>query len=167
MLNKKSLLIFPTQRAIRRYLDKQKNLNIFLPTCITIDDFLKKSIYFNNKIYCDEEQRTLLLSQAVKNVDIKKLGISSNFTKFLSQSEYIYRFFLEISSEDIEIKDIKTKDTYEFYLEHLSILNEVLENYKKLLEINNFVDRVNLRENYIINQDFVELFENKIGRAHV
>ena len=160
MLSKKTLLIFPTQRAIRGYLDEQKSLNTLLPSYMTIDDFLKKSIYFKNKIYCDEEQRTLLLSEAVKTVDIKKLGISSNFTKFLSQSEYIYRFFLEISSEDIEIKDIKTKDTYEFYLEHLSILNEVLENYKKLLEINNFVDRVNLRENYIINQDFVELFEN-------
>lgn len=160
MLNKKSLLIFPTHRAIRRYLDKQKNLNIFLPTCITIDDFLKKSIYFYNKIYCDEEQRILLLSQAVKNIDIKKLGISSSFTKFLMQSEYIYRFFLEISSEDIEIQDIKTKDTYEFYAEHLSILEDILKNYKNLLEKNGFVDRINLRNSYKINEDYLELFES-------
>ena len=160
MLNKKSLLIFPTQRAIRRYLDKQRNLNIFLPTCITIDDFLKKSIYFNNKIYCDEEQRTLLLSQAVKNVDIKKLGISSSFTKFLSQSEYIYRFFLEISSENIEIDEIKTKDTYEFYIEHLSILENILKNYKNLLEENGFVDRTNLSNSYKINKDFLVLFKS-------
>ena len=160
MLNKKSLLIFPTQRAIRRYLDKQKNLNIFLPTCITIDEFLKKSIYFNNKIYCDEEQRTLLLSQAVKNVDIKKLGISSSFTKFLTQSEYIYRFFLEISSENIEIDEIKTKDTYEFYIEHLSILENILKNYKNLLEENGFVDRINLSNSYKINKDFLVLFES-------
>ncbi|MCD8541588.1 MAG: hypothetical protein LRY22_03015 [Aliarcobacter cryaerophilus] len=53
----------------------------------------KKSIYLENKIYCDEEQRVLLLSEAIKDVDIKKLGISSSFTKFLTQSEYIYRFF--------------------------------------------------------------------------
>ena len=45
MLDKKSLLIFPTQRAIRNYLEKKKSLNTLLPTCLTIDDFLKKSIY--------------------------------------------------------------------------------------------------------------------------
>lgn len=160
MLNKKSLLIFPTQRAIRRYLDNQKGSNIFLPTCLTIDDFLKKSIYFKEKIYCDEEQRILLLSQSIKSVDINKLGISSSFTKFLTQSEYIYRFFLEISSENIDIKDIKTKDTYEFYNEHLSILESVLNNYKNLLNNNNFVDRVNLRESYFINNEFIGLFKD-------
>ncbi|QKF72460.1 AddAB recombination complex, helicase AddB [Aliarcobacter faecis] len=162
MLSKKSLLIFPTQRAIREYLNKQKDLNTLLPSCLSIDDFLKKSIYFENKVYCDEEQRTLILNESVKNVDIKKLGISSNFTKFLSQSEYIYRFFLEISSEDIEIKDIKTKDTYEFYIEHLSILEQILLNYKLLLEKNNFVDRVNLKDNYRINIEFLDLFEDII-----
>ncbi|AXK48215.1 hypothetical protein CRU87_01065 [Aliarcobacter trophiarum LMG 25534] len=160
MLSKKKLIIFPTQRAIRSYLERKKSLNTLLPTCLTIDDFLKKSIYFENKIYCDEEQRVLLLSEAVKDIDIRKLGISSSFTKFLTQSEYIYRFFLEISSEDIEINDIKTKDTYEFYSEHLAILNEVLKNYKELLDKNLFVDRVNLKDNYKINIEYLKLFED-------
>ena len=160
MLSKKKLIIFPTQRAIRNYLEKKKSLNTLLPTCLTIDDFLKKSIYFENKIYCDEEQRVLLLSEAIKDIDIKKLGISSSFTKFLTQSEYIYRFFLEISSEGIDINEIKTKDTYEFYSEHLAILGEVLKNYKKLLDKNLFVDRLNLRDNYRINLEYLELFED-------
>ncbi|RXI28481.1 PD-(D/E)XK nuclease family protein [Aliarcobacter trophiarum] len=160
MLSKKKLIIFPTQRAIRSYLERKKSLNTLLPTCLTIDDFLKKSIYFENKIYCDEEQRVLLLSEAVKDIDIRKLGISSSFTKFLTQSEYIYRFFLEISSEGIEINDIKTKDTYEFYSEHLAILNEVLKNYKELLDKNLFVDRVNLKDNYKINIEYLKLFED-------
>ena len=160
MLSKKKLIIFPTQRAIRNYLEKKKSLNTLLPTCLTIDDFLKKSIYLENKIYCDEEQRVLLLSEAIKDVDIKKLGISSSFTKFLTQSEYIYRFFLEISSEGIDINEIKTKDTYEFYGEHLAILSEVLKNYKELLDKNLFVDRLNLRENYRINLEYLELFED-------
>lgn len=141
-------------------MERKKSLNTLLPTCLTIDDFLKKSIYFENKIYCDEEQRVLLLSEAVKDVDIKKLGISSSFTKFLTQSEYIYRFFLEISSEDIKINDIKTKDTYEFYSEHLAILNEVLKNYKELLDKNSYIDRVNLKDNYKINLEYLELFED-------
>ncbi len=160
MLDKKSLLVFPTQRAIRSYLDKQKNLNTLLPTCISIDDFLKKSIYFENRVYCDEEQRTLVLHDAIKDINIKKLGINSSFTKFLNQSEYIYRFFLEISSENIEIKDIKTKDTYEFYNEHLSILDEILKNYKIFMDKNKFVDRINLKENYKINRLYIDNFKD-------
>src|SRR5574344_1752646 len=122
MISKKKLIIFPTQMAIRNYLEKKKSLNTLLPTCLTIDDFLKKSIYLEKKIYCDEEQTVLLLSEAIKDVDIKKLGTSCSFTKFLIQSEYIYRFFLEISSESSDINGSKTKDTYKFYSEHLAIL---------------------------------------------
>ena len=160
MLDKKSLLIFPTQRAIREYLENQKHLNTLLPTCLTIDDFLKKSIMFEDKTYCDEEQRVLILNKAVSNINIEALGISKSFTKFLTQSEYIYRFFLEISSEEISIEDISQKDTYEFYAEHLAILNEVFKNYKALLDKNSLIDRVNLSEHYRINDSFLEFYKD-------
>ena len=81
MLSKKKLIIFPTQRAIRNYLEKKKSLNTLLPTCLTIDDFLKKSIYIENKIYCDEEQRVLLLSEAIKDIDIKNKKINYGIRK--------------------------------------------------------------------------------------
>ena len=93
---KKKLLVFPTSRSIRNFISKQKSSNTLLPFTLTIDEFFKKSINLNTMKYCEEEQRVLFLSEAIKNTNIQKLGISDNFTKFLKQSDYIYRFFLEL-----------------------------------------------------------------------
>lgn len=159
MLSKKKLIVFPTSRAIREYISKQKGENSLLPFILTIDEFLKKSIKFPNMKYCEEEQRVLFLSEAVKNIDLKKLGISNNFTKFLKQSDYIYRFFLELSSEKIDIDNIQKVDIYDFYDEHLQILKEIRKNYLEILNKNRYVDRINLADLYQINNTFLEKFE--------
>ena len=160
MLFKKKLLIFPTSRAIRDFITLQKGRNTLLPFILTIDEFFKKSILFNNMKYCEEEQRVLFLNEAIKDINISKLGISDNFTKFLKQSDYIYRFFLELASEKIEISDIQNVDTYDFYFEHLQILQTIQKNYIDILEKNSYVDRINLNKHYEINENFLKKFEN-------
>ena len=155
---KKKLFIFPTSRAIRNFISKQKGSNTLLPFTLTIDEFLKKSIILNGMKYCEEEQRVLFLNEAIKNTNIQKLGISDNFTKFLKQSDYIYRFFLELASEKVEINQIQNVDTYDFYLEHLQILQVVKDNYINVLEKNQYVDRINLNNHYKINQNFLNKF---------
>lgn len=160
MLFKKKLLIFPTSRAIRDFITSQKSSNTLLPFILTIDEFFKKSIVFDNMKYCEEEQRVLFLNEAIKDTNIQKLGISDNFTKFLKQSDYIYRFFLELASEKIEISDIQNVDTYDFYLEHLQILQTIKRNYIEILERNSFVDRINMSNHYKINENFLKKFEN-------
>ncbi|MDZ7818462.1 MAG: hypothetical protein U5K55_07545 [Aliarcobacter sp.] len=156
---KKKLLVFPTSRSIRSFTQKQKGDNTLLPFTLTIDEFFKKSISLNNMKYCEEEQRVLFLTQAIKDTNIQKLGISDNFTKFLKQSDYIYRFFLELASEKVEIKDIQNIDTYDFYLEHLQILETIKKNYIDILEKNFYVDRINLDKHYKINENFLKKFE--------
>ncbi|XPV82170.1 MAG: hypothetical protein ACNI22_16745 [Halarcobacter sp.] len=101
------LLVFPTSRKVREYINSKKELNTLLPTIITIDEFFKKSIYFENKKYIDEDERFLYLNEATKSIDLNILGISKSFTQFLKQSEYIYRFFLELSSENIGVETIQ------------------------------------------------------------
>ena len=160
MLFKKKLLIFPTSRAIRNFIASQKSSNTLLPFTITIDEFFKKSTVLNNMKYCEEEQRILFLNEAIKNTNIKKLGISDDFTKFLKQSDYIYRFFLELASEKVEIDDIQNVDTYAFYFEHLEILRVIRKNYINILEENSFVDRINLVNHYKINENFLKKFES-------
>ena len=130
-----------------------------MPFTLTIDELFKKSINLNNMKYCEEEQRVLFLSEAIKNTNIQKLGISDNFTKFLKQSDYIYRFFLELASEKVEIKDIQNVDTYDFYLEHLQILETIKTNYINILEKNSYVDKINLDNHYKINENFLKKFE--------
>ncbi|WP_323659860.1 PD-(D/E)XK nuclease family protein [Aliarcobacter butzleri] len=160
MLFKKKLLVFPTSRAIRDYISKQKSNNTLLPFILTIDEFLKKSISLSNLKYCEEEHRVLFLNEAIKNIDIKKLGISDNFTKFLKQSDYIYRFFLELASEKVEIEEIQNVDTYDFYLEHLEILKAIKKNYIEILENNSYVDKINLDKHYEINKNFLDKFQD-------
>ncbi|WP_152056585.1 PD-(D/E)XK nuclease family protein [Aliarcobacter butzleri] len=160
MLFKKKLLVFPTSRAIRDYIFKQKSNNTLLPFILTIDEFLKKSISLSNLKYCEEEHRVLFLNEAIKNIDIKKLGISDNFTKFLKQSDYIYRFFLELASEKVEIEEIQNVDTYDFYLEHLEILKAIKKKYIEILENNSYVDKINLDKHYEINENFLDKFQD-------
>jgi ATP-dependent helicase/nuclease subunit B len=156
---KKKLLVFPTSRSIRSFTQKQKGSNTLLPFLLTIDEFFKKSTSLNTMKYCEEEQRVLFLTQAIKDTNIQKLGISDNFTKFLKQSDYIYRFFLELASEKVEIKEIQNIDTYDFYLEHLQILETIQKNYIDILETNFYVDRINLDKHYKINENFLKKFE--------
>ena len=160
MLFKKKLLVFPTSRAIRDYISKQKSNNTLLPFILTIDEFLKKSISLSNLKYCEEEHRVLFLNEAIKNIDIKKLGISDNFTKFLKQSDYIYRFFLELASEKVEIEEIQNVDSYDFYLEHLEILKAIKKKYIEILENNSYVDKINLDKHYEINENFLDKFQD-------
>ena len=162
MLSKNKLLVYPTSRAIRDYLNLNSDSNMLLPNLLTIDEFLKKSITLDDYKYCDEEQRTLLLKEACLNVDTNKLGISKEFNKFLKESEYIYRFLNELSSEKIDINKIKEFDIYDFYLEHLSILEDVYKNYISILEEKKYVDKINLKDKYKINTNFLEKFEEII-----
>jgi inactivated superfamily I helicase/RecB family exonuclease len=158
MQTKQQLIVFPTSRAIREFILNNKQDNSLLPFFLTADDFFKKSFYFNNRKLIDEEQKFLFLKESIKFDEFKKLGISSNFTQFLKQSDYIFRFFTEITSEKVSIEDIKDVDTYEFYKEHLQILEKVKENYEKILDDNDFIDRINEHKYSQINLEFLNKF---------
>jgi len=157
-MQNRSLKVFPTTRSLKEYLFSFKKIDTLLSNTLTIDDFFKKSVDIEGYKYIQEEQRLILLNEAIKNIDIEKLGISKSFAQFLKQSEYIYRFFLELASEQVSINDIKNVDTYEFYIEHLEILNQILQNYTKLLEENSYVDKINLNKHYKLNSGFLSRF---------
>jgi len=158
MQSKQILKIFPTSRSIREYVNSKKEFNSLLPAIFTIDEFFKKSLFFSNKKIIDEEDRFLFLKEAVKNINLKSLGISHSFSSFLKQSEYIYRFFLELSSENIQIDDISTMDTYDFYNEHLGILKVIRANYIKILVKNKAVDKITMPSSYRLNKEFLSRY---------
>lgn len=159
MQSRTKLLVFPTSRAIREYVNSQKQFNILLPSIITIDELFKKSLIFENKKYLDEDERFLYLKEAVKEVDLKALGISSSFTYFIKQSDYIYRFFLELASENVDIESINSIDTYGFYNEHLEILKQIQKNFLNILDREGFVDKINYSKYYQINTDFLNRYD--------
>jgi len=163
MLNKqalKQLLVFPASRAIREYLENIKSHNQLLPKSIAIGEFLSRAILSKNKIQIDKDLRILYLQEAIGNTDIKKLGLSSSFSKFYTQSEYIFKFFNELNSEFKTIDDIESSDTYALYIDHLDMLRDIYKEYINLLEQNNYVDNITLPLYYEINKDYVSEFEN-------
>jgi len=156
MQSKSKLLVYPTSRVIREYINSQKEFNVLLPTVLTIDEFFKKSLNLGNYKYIDEEERFLYLIEAVKEINLEKLGISTNFLQFIKQSDYIYRFFLELASENVDIDSISSEDTYDYYGEHLHILKAIQKNYLQVLKQNNAVDKINIKSHYSINKDFLK-----------
>lgn len=153
------LHVFPTSRAIRTYISQDESNRLLYPL-LSIDEFFFKSIDVGNLSFIDEEHQFLLLKEATQVKNFNKLGISNNFNDFLKQSEYILRFFNELNAENISIQSIKKADTYEFYEEHLSILEAIYEKYTKLLKENNYIDTILLPKYYKINHDFLSKFDS-------
>lgn len=158
-MQSKKLLVFPTSRSLREYLESLKDTNQILPKIITIGDFFQKAINIGSYKFCDSELRTLYLNQAILNVDFKSLGLSSDFNSFLKQSEYIFRFFDELSSEYKVIEDLNHADTYAHYSDHLDILNEIRNNYANILKQHNYADMTIIPSIYNINEEFILEFD--------
>ena len=158
MLNSTTLLVFPSSRSIRDYITKSQKQNILLPSIVSIDDFFKKSLYFKNKKYIDDEEKFLYLKEAVLDIKLHKLGISSSFSAFLKQSDYIYRFFLELASEKVDIDTLFKYDTYEYYTEHLEILKNIKKNYLNTLDLHNAIDKLNMDKYAILNTKYIDKF---------
>ena len=160
MQSKPKLLVYPTSRSIREYVNELVSIDTLLPQIITIDELFKRALLFENKKLIDEEEKFLYLKEAVKNINLDKLGISSNFLHFIKQSDYIYRFFLELASENVDIESINLVDTYGFYTEHLDILKEIKKRYLEILDENNSIDKINISKYYKINDEFLKRYSS-------
>ena len=159
----KKLLVFPTNRGIREYLQLQKKQNQILPKTITIGEFfLRVVLPTKNKKRLDNDLRVIYLKEAIRGIDISKLGLSENFSKLYSNSEYIFKFFNELNSEYKTIEELETNDTYTFYLDHLEILKTIYDRYIAILKNNNLVDNITLPLDFKINDDFIDEFEKII-----
>lgn len=157
---KESIVVFPTSRAIRDYLGSLKHTNQLLPKYITIADLFSKYLFEkDHKKFCEKNLKILYLKEAIATVDISKLGLSGDFSTFLKQSDYIFRFFLETATEYISFEQLLGYDTYTLYSDHLELLQEIHKNYISILEKNNYTDTILMPNNYIINKDYLEQFE--------
>jgi RecB family exonuclease len=156
----KNLFVFPTNRAIREYVFVKKDTNQILPKTTTIGELFGRTILPNKiKHLVDNDLRILYLKEAIKNLDISKLGLSDNFTKLYTNSEYIFKFFNELNSEYKTISELESADTYAFYLEHLDILEKIYTNYIRILEKNNLVDNITLPLDFKINEYYLGEFD--------
>ena len=156
-----SLIVLPTSRAIREHLVDLKSTNQLIKKYISIGDFFQRSIIDkNNRKFVDKHLKIIFLKEAISNIDIEKLGFSRDFTTFLKQSEYIFRFFQELANEYVEVEKLVEYDTYAIYSDHLDILKAIYKNYLEILNKYNYCDNIVLPASYQINEDYIEQFDD-------
>lgn len=151
------LLVLPTARAIREYVSSHTTDSL-LPKLVTIGDFFQNFTYSDSRL-CPDEIRQKFLADSISLANGAQLGISTNYSIFLNQSEYLFKFFEELSSEKIDINKLQTHDTYAMYDDHLNILKEILKNYLKLLDDNNYVDKISIVSKIKFNYSYFDRFD--------
>jgi inactivated superfamily I helicase len=159
MLQTNKLVIYPTSRAIRARIQDELKENGILPKIITIGEFEKKALVVLNRVFIDQDERTLLLNKASAFSTFKNLHIDREFFTFLKNSRFLFSFFDELSVEMVEIDELASFDTYASYSEHIDILSTLLQKYKLLLEEKNYVDKITLPSLYKLNIPYIKTFE--------
>jgi inactivated superfamily I helicase/CRISPR/Cas system-associated exonuclease Cas4 (RecB family) len=151
----KTLHIYPTSRAIRNERLLQKEENSLLPSLMRIDDFEHRAILLPALAMVDSLQRTLFLQEATRFDTFSDLKINRDLVKFFTRSDAIFKFFEELSHEEVSFDNLIEGDAYVEFSEHIEILEELLGNYKSILEKRGLTDRVFIPKSYQLNQGFV------------
>lgn len=151
------LTILPTSRSIRSVMLKSEEG--FLPSFITVSDFLERVLVVDGYARVDNDTRTLLLLEASDFKNFSNLQIERNFFTFTQNSSYIFRFFEELSGELIDIDSLVLADTYGDYEEHIEILQELYLRYEKICEQKKILDPIFLRKKYKLNRQYVKSVE--------
>ncbi|MEO1928306.1 MAG: PD-(D/E)XK nuclease family protein [Nautiliaceae bacterium] len=147
------LKVFTTRRQIRNWLEDKDNR--FLDKYMSIGEFFDKIVVVDGVKFIDKDLRKKYLFEAIKNVDVEKLGISKEFLAFFEDSDFIFDFFNELFLERVDINEVRMNDIYLDFDEHLAILEEIYKNYKEILAKNGYIDRF-LIEDFRINKGLLE-----------
>jgi RecB family exonuclease len=148
--------VFPTSRCIREFYASFLNQNQLLPKALSIAEFESMSVIVPDYTMIDEDSRVLLLKEASKFENFSKLKIEREFLVFLKNSTFLFRFFDELFANMVDLDELNSADTYADFSEHIEILSELLKRYKKLLDEQKLYDRINLREVYKLNEEFLK-----------
>ena len=156
-----NLIVLSTSRAIRDTVNSLKSSNQFLSKYITIGDLFDRVILCKqNKKLIDKNLKILYLIESINSCDISKLGFSRDFSTFLKQSDYIFKFFLETATGYVTFDNLLKYDTYALYSDHLEILKTIYANYVAILDQNGLTDNILLPNSYKINESYLKQFDN-------
>lgn len=158
--------IFSTARAVRDFYLSFADTNTTLPKAITISEFESKAWFVDNGfVEATEDVRVLLMQEAINFDNFSKLHIPTNFMAFLKNSDYIFRFFEELSNEKVDFSALNQSDTYTEFSEHLLILEELYHRYIALLDEKKLYDKITLPKKATINIEYIKSL--KKVRIHI
>lgn len=155
----KTVQIYPTSRAIRNIRLAQREQEGLLPTLMRIDEFEKRAIILPQLAMVDSLKRTILLQEASDFDDFKSLKINRELVRFFTKSDAILKFFEELSHEEVSFDALVEGDAYVEFAEHIEVLEQLLENYERLLKERGLTDRVFVPKSYRLNRGFIESYD--------
>jgi RecB family exonuclease len=147
--------IFPTNRALRLFYSSFPSQNQILPKAYSIQSFFEYALHVKNLVRADSLTRTLCMQEAIDFDAFELLHITKNFMAFVRHEEYLFRFFEELSAEEVSFGALRGVDTYALYDEHLTILETVYSRYCENLSSRGFYDAITLPKYASINKDFI------------
>ena len=153
------LHIYPTSRALRTVSETLKEQEGFLPTLMRMDEFEQRAILIESKTQVDPLQRILLLREAAKFDAFETLNVNRELIRFFTKSDAIFKFFEELAAEDVDFQTLVEADAYVEFEIHLSVLEQLLENYQHLLDAKGFTDKAFIPKNFRLNGGFVESYQ--------
>ena len=152
------LHIYPTSRALRRVSTALKESEGFLPTLMRMDEFEQRAILLKDRVQIDALQRILLLREAADFEAFETLKLNLELVRFFTKSDAIFKFFEELAAEKIDFGTLAQADAYAEFETHLGILEELFENYRRLLDAGGFTDKAFIPTSYSLNEGFIKSY---------
>ena len=153
------LHIYPTSRALRTVSRRYKESDGFLPALMRMDEFEQRATLLGNRIQIDTIQRILFLREAAKFESFDSINVNRDLVRFFTKSDSIFKFFEELSAENVNFATLSEADAYVEFDAHLSILEQLLSNYKKLLDEKGFTDKTFIPKLYKLNDGFLNSYD--------
>src|SRR3990167_5830042 len=151
-------IVYTTARCVREAVAQWSEG--FLPHTMTMGEFLSRAYVSVGKIVPDEDLRLLAMHEASDFSGFTALNIERNFFSFIQNSEYLFRFFEELSSEQVSVETLQSVDVYGEYEEHIAILKRLRERYNEICTREGWADRIFNSEHATLQHDFLRNFDS-------
>ncbi len=154
---RRECIVYPTSRCIRRALEESPEG--MLPRYMSMGEFLGRSTFSPGLVTPDDDLRLLALHEASDFNAFSALNIERNFFSFVQNAQYIFRFFEELASEQVDVRTLQNVDVYGEYEEHIAILIALRERYREICRRNGWNDPIFAAENSRIDTAFLNHFD--------
>lgn len=154
-----TLKLFETALSLQNEYKKYLSIDGFLDRMMTVEDFVKRALLFDDKIFIENDTRVLLLKEASDFEGFETLKFKREFISFIESAPFIFSFFEECSKELVNLEELKKADIFEEYVERADVLIELRDRYEKLLKDRGYMDPVFAPFDYRLNFSFLNSFD--------
>lgn len=130
-----------------------------MPTLMRMDEFENRLILLEGRRQVDPLQRILFLREAARFEAFEGLNIDLDLLRFFTRSDAIFKFYEELAAEAVGFEKLRQADAYAEFDTHLDILEQLLENYHRILQQRGLTDRAFIPASYEINEGFVDNYQ--------